>query len=416
MTIFGESAGGLSVHSQLASPLARRAVPARDRRERRLPLTQPSLADGRGDRGTPSPPRVGCADQTAACLRSLPVADDPRRPDRRRRSSPRTSTASCSPQSISDRVRERAVQPRAGDRGHRTTTSGGCSSRQAEAADGAPLTAAGYPSAIAATLGVPPGRSRPRSSTQYPLGRYPSPSVALGAVGTDAIFACNARKRARGRCRSSCPPTRTSSTTRTRRWLSLPAGRASRTGASHASELQYLFDEPTLPLRGRHQELLSAAMVRYWTSSRPPATRTAPRRRIGRPTTRPRSSSSRSSRPHRPRNRLRHRTQLLPLGRLATTLPERREPLRPTAPRARGDQASPDDPHAIHTLGGGRQRVPLSVLRIGNSPTTRGYARATSPPLIPSVSGALVASRTRRCPRVPPLFQDGKERFDGSSP
>jgi para-nitrobenzyl esterase len=50
--------------------------------------------------------------------------------------------------------------------------------------------------AIAATLGV----SLPVAAAiaaAYPLAAYPSPSVALGAIGTDAVFACNARVAAR---------------------------------------------------------------------------------------------------------------------------------------------------------------------------------------------------------------------------
>ena len=98
VTIFGESAGGLSTLAQLVSPRRARAVPAGDRGERRrTALTQPSLAAaeaaGRGLRGQGRrlPPS-----QTAACLRSLPVstilANAGRRP-----ATPRTSTAPCSP-------------------------------------------------------------------------------------------------------------------------------------------------------------------------------------------------------------------------------------------------------------------------------------------------------------------------------
>src|SRR5262249_54604143 len=56
---------------------------------------------------------------------------------------------------------------------------------------GARVTAANYRSMIAPTRGVPAGIAG-AIAAQPPLSRYPSPPVALGAVGTDAIFACHA--------------------------------------------------------------------------------------------------------------------------------------------------------------------------------------------------------------------------------
>ena len=64
----------MSVHAQLASPLAAGPLPSRDRTERRL-RRQPAVA-GAAPRPTArrSPDTVGCQDQTAACLRAIPVA------------------------------------------------------------------------------------------------------------------------------------------------------------------------------------------------------------------------------------------------------------------------------------------------------------------------------------------------------
>jgi para-nitrobenzyl esterase len=137
---------------------------------------------------------------------------------------------------------------------------------QTEVATGAPLTAAGYIPAIAATLGV----SIPFATfiaTQYPLADYPSPSVALGAIGTDVVFSCNARISSRllsqfvptyqyefndpGAPMRFFPP------------VSFP------TGAYHAAELQYVFDLTGTPVPSPGlspaQQDLSDAMVRYWT-------------------------------------------------------------------------------------------------------------------------------------------------------
>src|SRR6185369_5711865 len=64
---------------------------------------------------------------------------------------------------------------------------------QTEATTGTPLTPAGYIPAIAATLGVPASTATFIGTVIYPLNAYASPSVALGAIGTDVVFACNAR-------------------------------------------------------------------------------------------------------------------------------------------------------------------------------------------------------------------------------
>jgi para-nitrobenzyl esterase len=56
---------------------------------------------------------------------------------------------------------------------------------------GAPVTAANYRSMIASTLGVSAAAAAVVAA-HYPLSAYSSPSVALGAVDTDAIGACSA--------------------------------------------------------------------------------------------------------------------------------------------------------------------------------------------------------------------------------
>jgi para-nitrobenzyl esterase len=134
---------------------------------------------------------------------------------------------------------------------------------QTEATTGTPLTAAGYIPAIAATIGV----SQAFATAGYPLAAYPSPSVALGAIATDVVFACNARLSARLLSQYVAtyqyefndanapmlffPP------------VSFP------TGAHHASELQYLFNflETPVPSPGltSTQTQLSQTMVGYWT-------------------------------------------------------------------------------------------------------------------------------------------------------
>src|SRR6185503_16372317 len=69
VTIFGESAGGLSVHAHLASPLSAGLFDRAIAQSGAYSLVQPSLATAEL-RGTGTSTSLGCADQTAACLRS----------------------------------------------------------------------------------------------------------------------------------------------------------------------------------------------------------------------------------------------------------------------------------------------------------------------------------------------------------
>jgi carboxylesterase type B len=105
---------------------------------------------------------------------------------------------------------------------------------------GHPVTAATYPAAIAATIRVPPtSPAVALVEAQYPGGSFPTYDQAVGALGTDAIFACTARfadelaskfvptfayRVQRQECAADFPPP-----------VSFPYG------AAHASEIQYIF-------------------------------------------------------------------------------------------------------------------------------------------------------------------------------
>ncbi|HMG54695.1 MAG TPA: carboxylesterase family protein, partial [Kofleriaceae bacterium] len=73
VTIFGESAGGLSVHSQLASPTSAGLFQRAIVQSGAYQLTQSSLAANE-TAGSAFATAAGCTDQTAACLRGLSVA------------------------------------------------------------------------------------------------------------------------------------------------------------------------------------------------------------------------------------------------------------------------------------------------------------------------------------------------------
>ena len=129
---------------------------------------------------------------------------------------------------------------------------------------GAPVTAANYQAKIASTLGVSAAVAAV-VATEYPLAAYPSPAVALSAVGTDGIFACPALRL--DELSSKFVPTfayEFNDEDAPQRYLP-PVSFPYR--AAHASELQYLFDLPLAPIAGaptEQQETLATSMRRYW--------------------------------------------------------------------------------------------------------------------------------------------------------
>jgi para-nitrobenzyl esterase len=138
---------------------------------------------------------------------------------------------------------------------------------QTEATTGMPLTPAGYIPAIAATLGVPLSAAAFIATVGYPLAAYPSPSVALGAVGTDVVFACNARLSSR--LLSQYVPTYQYEFNDPNAPMLFFPSISFPTGAYHSSELQYIFNilETPVPSPGLTpaQTQLSGAMIGYWT-------------------------------------------------------------------------------------------------------------------------------------------------------
>ncbi|HEX2689384.1 MAG TPA: carboxylesterase family protein [Kofleriaceae bacterium] len=263
VTIFGESAGGLSVHEQLVAPgsqgLFQRAIVESGAYQ----LTQPSLATGEV-LGFAFATRAGCIDQSAACLRGLSVAQV--------LASQAGGTSGASP------VIDGTFLPRSvgaafasGQFNHVPVMEGANHDEwrlfvgETELVTG-PVTAQTYPAAIQATLGVPAALV-PLFAAQYPLASFPSPALAVSALGTDAIFACNARFAAQKL--SQFVPTfayEFNDEAAPERFLppvSFPYG------AAHASELQYLFDLPVAvpaPPLDAAQQQLSEAMIDYWTT------------------------------------------------------------------------------------------------------------------------------------------------------
>ena len=260
VTVFGESAGGLSTLSQVASPQARGLFEKAIVESGSYDLTQASLSSAESA-GEAFAAKAGCASQTATCLRSLPVstilADE--------------DAAGYTPNINSEVLPESLGTAFAAGKFNRVPIVNGTNHDEwrlfvaLSALEGSPVTAANYESMIASTLGVPAAAAAVIAA-EYPLSAFSSPSVALGAVGTDAIFACPALSIDQSVSRyvptfayefndenapeEFLPP------------LGFPYG------AAHASEIQYLMDLPNVGFPGTltaTQQQLATTMQGYWT-------------------------------------------------------------------------------------------------------------------------------------------------------
>jgi para-nitrobenzyl esterase len=275
VTIFGESAGGLSVHSQLASPLAAGLFHRAIVESGAYALAQPSLAQAEAA-GSAVAALAGCSEQTATCLRAAPV-------EALLAALAATHTASVVPDVDGTVLPQTVGAALASGQFNRVPVVEGSNHDEwrlfvalnIDLVTG-PLGPAQYVGAIAATLGVPLSTAAFLASF-YPPAAYPSPDLALSALGTDAVFACNSRKAIR--LLSQFVPTfayEFNDEDAPQRFLppvSFPYGSA------HASELQYLFDlRATIPAPAlsSDQQALSDAMAAYWTSFASSATPSAP--------------------------------------------------------------------------------------------------------------------------------------------
>jgi para-nitrobenzyl esterase len=261
VTLFGQSAGGLSTLSQVASPQARGLFQKAIVESGSYDLTQPSLAAAE-TAGEAFATAAGCADQTAACLRSLPVSTILADQD----------AAGYTPNINSEVLPETLGTAFAtGNFNHVPIINGTNHDewRLFVALDelaGNPVTASNYQSMISSTLGAPAAVAAV-IATEYPLTAFPSPSVALGAVGTDAIFACPALTIDQS-VSQFVPTFAYEFNDENAPELFLPPV-SFPYGAAHASEIQYLMGLPSAafpaPLSAQQQQL-ATIMKGYWTN------------------------------------------------------------------------------------------------------------------------------------------------------
>jgi para-nitrobenzyl esterase len=272
VTVFGESAGGLSTFVNLVSPTARGLFHRAIVQSGAYLLTQPTLAQAEAA-GTNFANAVQCNQANPAdvltCLRALPVSTI-------------LGVASFSPApNVDGKVLTQSIgSALANGQFNRVPLMNGSNHDEWNlfvALDfdltGHPVTAATYPAAIAATIGVPlASPAVALVQAQYPGASFPTYDQAVGALGTDAIFACTAWFA--DELASAFVPTfayEFNDANAPQNFLppvSFPYG------AAHASEIQYIFPTanpsglglnlPQTPLNA-NQRLLADKMVGYWT-------------------------------------------------------------------------------------------------------------------------------------------------------
>ena len=271
VTIFGESAGGLSVNTQLASPGAaglfdRAIVESGAYFLNTTLLKGPLGAEAAGEQVATA---VGCSVQTAACLRSVPVA----------------ALLANQPASLTGNVDGKVLTQPIGaalqsGQFNRVPVMEGSNHDEWRLfvaldfelpppyATGVATNSTNYGGRINASFGgVLSAGAISFIESLYPPSspNPPDPSIALGAVGTDGIFACNSRFAVREMA-NFVPVFAYEFNDENAPELFLPPDNVSHMpyGAAHASELQYIFNLPQGNFLNANQKKLSRDMVSYW--------------------------------------------------------------------------------------------------------------------------------------------------------
>ncbi|HMI89711.1 MAG TPA: carboxylesterase family protein, partial [Polyangiales bacterium] len=263
VTIFGESAGGVSVHAHMISPQSEGLFHRAIIQSGAYAMTFPTLASAE-TQGTAFATQVGCAN--LACLRALPVSTILQNQNPLPSAFVPRKDGELLPLSPSEAFATGAF--------HHVPVIEGSTHDEFSLFVATtfffrnpPLPAnLTYEQRIAILLGVP-GAVAPFIAAQYPLASYSSQFEALTAIGTDSAFACNSLL-----AMSLLAP-------QVSTWGyefddpnapmgALPQVPGFSYGAFHGSELQYLFDvrrTQTAPALDAAQQQLANAMQSYWT-------------------------------------------------------------------------------------------------------------------------------------------------------
>jgi para-nitrobenzyl esterase len=266
VTIAGQSAGGVSVLAQLVSHRARGLFQRAIVESGAFALNQAPLADAEAF-GRTFADQVNCQDQTAGCLRHVPVGTLVGKfPDA---AIPGVVDGKVLTQSIGAALSAGrfARVPILNGVNHNeelifvaglhVAVSGGMFVPAPEP------TAANYVSVIASVIGVSAARAS-AIAAKYPLSAYPAPVLALSTLVSDANFACPALQVDRWTSRR-VPTFAYQFNDDTAPQIF--AGPKFPAIATHSSEIQYLFDQPNAPFAttlNARQKALAATMRRAW--------------------------------------------------------------------------------------------------------------------------------------------------------
>ena len=274
VTIAGQSAGGLSVLAQMVSPGARGLFQRAIVQSGTFALNQQPLAAAEAA-GQTFATAVGCPDQSAACLRSVPVSD---LVSKFGVEIPGVVDGSVLTQPIGTALargqfaRVPVINGITHDEellfvaGLGITVSQGTNIPLA----GDPTDPANYQANIAQALGVSDTRAA-AIANEYPLSAYPNPVVAFSLLVSDASFACPALQVDRRTAARGVPTYAYQFNDDNAPLNILPPDQQHLGLSTHGTELPYLFDQPNAPFPVTRtltpdQQALAASMRTDWAS------------------------------------------------------------------------------------------------------------------------------------------------------
>jgi len=263
VTIFGESAGGVSVYAHLASPdsagLFHRAIAQSGTYAF---YTEPVTQAQAETAGQAYAAAVGCPSQNLACLRAVPVS---------------TLLAKQNPSPVAYLPTiDAAVLPEAifsafyHGRIHKVPVLQGTTQDEyrlfvaLRELQGFPTNAQTYESNIVAMLGFQPETANAMVNHFYTTAEYETEAFALAELGTDVVFACRSRSMAHY-IAAHAPVYVYEFDDKTAPQDVLPEV-SFPYGAYHGSEVQYLFDSfDNGSSLNANQKVLADLMRTYWT-------------------------------------------------------------------------------------------------------------------------------------------------------
>ncbi|TCC24472.1 carboxylesterase/lipase family protein [Kribbella sindirgiensis] len=270
VTIAGESAGGLSVLAHVTSRSSKGLFQRAIVESGAFALEQEPLAKAETS-GREFATKVGCADQSAECLRNVPVQALVDNVDSASATIPGVVDGAVLKESIGTSLA-------AGRFNHVTilngsnhdeealfTLGGRVVSRGYNVSYTTPVTAANYETNIATALRISPTQAA-SIAADYPLSAYPTPDKAFGTLIGDATFACGAAQVNTWTARRVATYGYEFNDD-TAPFLFAPPGLFS--VATHGSEMWYLFDLPNAPFPvplNAEQTALADSMRAAWVN------------------------------------------------------------------------------------------------------------------------------------------------------